>query len=107
MLLSHNAGDVDAAKVAHATALSGRDVEVGERLFGDVALADGPVVVLVQAGKDVSGILLEAFDGALNVWASNFGGTFHSCSTSAVEGEQGGGENGKDCGAHVFGEEQG
>jgi hypothetical protein len=24
-----------------------------------------------------------------------------------VEGEQGGGENGKDCGAHVFGEEQG
>jgi len=48
-----DAGDVDALEVAHAAAVVGGGLELGEFGLGDLSLADGPVVVFVCAGEDV------------------------------------------------------
>jgi len=48
-----DAGDVDAFEVAHAAAVVGGRLELGELGLGDLSLADGPVVVFVCAGEDV------------------------------------------------------
>jgi len=48
-----DAGDVDAFEVAHAAAVVGGSLELGEFGLGDLSLADGPVVVFVGAGEDV------------------------------------------------------
>jgi hypothetical protein len=48
-----DAGDVDAFEVAHAAAIVGGGLELGEFALGDFSLANGPVVVFVGAGEDV------------------------------------------------------
>jgi len=48
-----DAGDVDTFEVAHAAAVVGGGLELGELGLGDLSLADGPVVVLVLGGEDV------------------------------------------------------
>jgi len=48
-----DASDVDAFEVAHATAVVGGGLELGEFGLGDFSFADGPVVVFVGVGEDV------------------------------------------------------
>jgi len=48
-----DAGDVDTFEVAHAAAVVGGCLELGELGLGDFPLADGPVVVLLLVGEDV------------------------------------------------------
>jgi len=48
-----DAGDVDAFEVAHAAAIVGGGLELGEFVLGDFSLADCPVVIFVLGGEDV------------------------------------------------------
>lgn len=52
-LTSHDTGDVDTWEVANAAAIVGRGLELGEYALGDLALADGVVVIPVAAMEDV------------------------------------------------------
>lgn len=49
--LCHNAGDVDAAEVAHASAFVGWGLEAGELVLGDLPFADRVLVVCVVSWK--------------------------------------------------------
>lgn len=44
---SHDTGYIDAWEVAHASTIAGWGLEVWEAVFGDLAAADGEVVVFV------------------------------------------------------------
>jgi len=51
--LSHDARDVNAAEVAHASAFVGGGLEAGELVLGDLPSADGVLFVCVISWKHV------------------------------------------------------
>jgi hypothetical protein len=90
--LRHDARDVDSAEIADAAAVVGGCLELWELMLGDLAAADGVVVVGVVAGEHVDiGVVIvvliadaETFEGG-----AEDGG-----------GEEEGGENGVGCEQH-------
>jgi len=49
----NDTGDVDALEVSNTSSIVGWSLELRELSLGDLALADGIVIVLVGVGEDV------------------------------------------------------
>jgi len=88
VLHRHDARDVDAGKVADAAAVFGWGLEERELMLGDLALADGVVVVLVVGGEDV-----DVSVGIIILIADFVGreGSRDDCGGDGQDGENGGG----------------